>query len=302
MRNPRAVVVSIDGKETIKYKPLPLTTVDLQKQTVKQFRVSSDQIMQVAEKLYQAGYISYPRTETNTYGNKTDFQGILSRLKENGNYRDYLDQMNFKNPRGGSKNDEAHPPIHPVKNYEGDPNSLEGKVFDFIARRFIANCSEDALLDEQVVQVEINGESFNTKGTQIKQMNFLEIYSPYLKITEKTLPAFRVHETLELSELSLKEGKTTAPQLLTEPDLISLMDKNQIGTDATIHEHIKTVQERHYVQKLDNFFKPTQLGIALVGAYQETGLSLQDVKLRADNEKVLNQVAEGITNYEEALS
>lgn len=51
--------------------------------------------MAIAEKLYQAGYISYPRTETNTFGSRTDFSGILNKLKDNNNYRDYLDSLVF---------------------------------------------------------------------------------------------------------------------------------------------------------------------------------------------------------------
>lgn len=57
-----------------------------------------------------------------------------------------MDKNDFEMPRGGNKNDEAHPPIHPVKLYQDD-NSMEFKVFDLIARRFMANCSKDAILD-----------------------------------------------------------------------------------------------------------------------------------------------------------
>ena len=77
--------------------------------------------------------------------------GIINNLKNNPQYRGYLENLRFETPRGGNKSDEAHPPIHPVKNYEGDPSSLEAKIFDLVARRFMANCSKDAVLNEQEV-------------------------------------------------------------------------------------------------------------------------------------------------------
>jgi len=82
---------------------------------VSRLKLSSAAAMKIAEKLYVEGYISYPRTETNSYSNKTNFKGILEKLKNNNLYQKYLDKNEFEMPRGGNKNDEAHPPIHPVK-------------------------------------------------------------------------------------------------------------------------------------------------------------------------------------------
>lgn len=65
------------------------------------------------------------------------------------------------------------------------------------------------------------------------------------------------------------EGKTTPPKPLTESELIGLMNKNGIGTDATMHDHIQTIQKRGYATKnVQNFmFIPTPLGLALCNAY-----------------------------------
>ena len=65
----------------------------------------------------------------------------------------------------------------------------------------------------------------------------------------------------------MDESKTQPPAYLTEAELISKMDKNGIGTDATIHEHIKTIQDRSYVVKQGSIFKPTVRGCKLVEAY-----------------------------------
>jgi DNA topoisomerase-3 len=63
------------------------------------------------------------------------------------------------------------------------------------------------------------------------------------------------------------------------------MDKNGIGTDATIHEHIKTIQDREYAKKIGQIFKPTKLGIALVETYRNMGTSLHLPNLRAEMEQ-----------------
>jgi DNA topoisomerase III len=84
--------------------------------------------------------------------------------------------------------------------------------------------------------------------------------------------------------LKLDKGKTQAPAPLTESDLIAKMDQNGIGTDATIHEHIKTVQERGYAMKQGIYILPCQLGVSLVSTYQRIGIDLYKPYLRAKME------------------
>lgn len=71
----------------------------------------------------------------------------------------------------------------------------------------------------------------------------------------------------------------------------SQMDKNKIGTDATIASHIKTIQDREYVVKEGQHFKPTKLGIALVEGYNSMGYQLNKPHLRAKMERQCNQIA-----------
>lgn len=100
----------------------------------------------------------------------------------------------------------------------------------------------------------------------------------------------------------MEESETTAPKLLTESDLITLMDKNGIGTDATIHEHIKTVQERQYAVKSGNEFKPTPLGVSLVEVYQAIDIKLYKPYLRAQMEREMTMIAQGEKSKAEVLT
>ena len=90
------------------------------------------------------------------------------------------------------------------------------------------------------------------------------------------------------SYLLLNSGKTEPPKLLTESDLISLMEKNEIGTDATIADHINKILERNYAYKTGNYFNPSTLGIALVLGYDEIGFnsSLSKPFLRREVKKI----------------
>jgi len=90
-----------------------------------------------------------------------------------------------------------------------------------------------------------------------------------------------------------ESGSTAPPNYMSEVELISEMDKHKIGTDATIASHIKTIQEREYVEKVGQHFKPTKLGIALVEGYNSMGYQLNKPHLRAKMERHCNQVASG---------
>lgn len=99
--------------------------------------------------------------------------------------------------------------------------------------------------------------------------NWLKIYSPFEKIDTKTLPNFKIGPIHVPYRLFLRKCKTYPPSLLSEAELIDLMDKNGIGTDATMHEHIEKVQIRQYVKKNSrSLLSPTALGIALFNGFE----------------------------------
>lgn len=298
MDRPEAKVIKLIKRDQKKLKPYPLTTVELQKLAVSKLRMSSDKAMKVAENLYIKGFISYPRTETNVFPNSFDFKKVIGALSSNPEFHTFVENMvnnnKFERPRAGQKDDKAHPPIHPIKDFNGDQNSDEYKLFDLVARHYLASCSEDAQTEVTDVVVKINEEFFHTSGVRIVEKNFLEIYEKYYILKEKKLPQIEQGEIIPIKEFMTKEGTTTPPKLLTEQELIAMMDKFGIGTDATLHEHIKTIQERNYAVKVGTVFKPTQLGLAMLGAYIKIGLSLANPKNRADTEKNMGLVVDGL--------
>ena len=301
----KAVVTKCDERPTSKRRPIPLNTVELQKRASRKFHMSSETTMQVAESLYQRGILSYPRTETEAFKEGTDLVGILSEHREHSQWGQYvqglLDNNKFSWPIPGKGDDQAHPPIHPTKCVE--PNELttdqEKNIYDLVTRHFLACCSKDAKGNQTNIQIKIpdgniDGETFSGTGLMITERNFLDIYSKYDSWSANKVPVLRRGDTFTPSILVMTEGKTSPPQPLSESDLITEMDRHNIGTDATIAAHISTIQQREYVEKDgQNRFIPTKLGIALIEAYNEMGYQLNKPYLRASMEADCQKIAKG---------
>ena len=251
----KAKITGLIKKPTSKWRPLPLTTVELQKLGSKYLRMDSQRVMKVAEDLYTKGWISYPRTETDQFDRGIDLRRLVEKqVQDNrwGNYAQGLMNGGFRQPRSGSHNDQAHPPIHPV-NYV-NPAALgsdeERRVYEFVARRFLGCCSDDAKGKSTEVSLAWGPESFHANGLLVLERNYLDVYVYDKWESSQQLPNFRVGEEFEPKEGNVKDGQTSPPGYLTEPELIALMDANGIGTDATMAEHIAKIKEREYVTAL----------------------------------------------------
>ncbi|KAI0256361.1 DNA topoisomerase [Lactifluus subvellereus] len=296
-----ARVTKVTKKNTKKWKPLPLTTVELQKCGSRLLRLSPKKILDVAEHLYQQGFVSYPRTETDQYDPQFDFASLIAKQVVDpawGAFASNLqDRGGFSQPRRGKNNDQAHPPIHPTA-HAGNLAGDEKRVYEFITRRFLACCSKDALGFETTVEVIYGGEDFFAKGLIVLERNYLDVY-PYDKWTGKEIPDFEEGATFVPSVCELRDGTTTKPSLLTEADLVGIMDKNGIGTDATIAQHIDTIINREYVvPRMEGSVKylvPSTFGIGLVNGYNDIGFdrSLSKPQLRRETERNMAAVCQG---------
>ena len=300
LENKNCKIISIEKKEKKKYRPYPLNTVEMTKLISRKLHINSKEAMDIAEKLYRDGLISYPRTETQKY-KATELQGLrklVEDLQASNIYGAYcnklLTQNRYNNPKMGSGDDKAHPPIHPVRFAENaELNSKEKKVYDLIMRHFLASLSPDAKGQETTIRVQMGEEFFKTKGLIIEDKGYLVIYT-FDYWTNSYVPNFEEGEIVIPYSLKMEKGITSPPNFLTEAELIGLMDKNGIGTDATIHEHIKHVQERGYAKQYGSIFKPTLLGTSLRYGYMGLGIEIYKPYLRAGMEREIKEVAEGL--------
>ncbi|KAI2854775.1 hypothetical protein CBS12448_7539 [Aspergillus niger] len=284
----KAKVTKVTQKPTSKWRPLPLTTVDLQMMGSRYLRMDSQTIMKVAEALYTKGFISYPRTETDQFDKGIDLKKLVEKQLPDGNWGQYARHLldgAFKTPRSGRHNDQAHPPIHPICWVA--PTALtadEKKVYEFVVRRFLACCSEDAKGQSTEIEIQYGDEFFHAKGLLVLERNYLDVYVYDKWESSQQLPNYQMGEMFEPTEAKIFDGKTSPPNYLTEPELIGLMDANGIGTDATMAEHIAKIKERQYVAVHSrgsgrNAVKeliPTRLGIALVEGYDNVFAGIPD--------------------------
>ncbi|KAI5859394.1 DNA topoisomerase [Durotheca rogersii] len=247
-----AGVTKVEEKPTKKWKPLPLTTVELQKMATRFLHMTGQEAMEAAENLYNKGFISYPRTETDRFDPGMNLRALVQKQSPSDSWGDFAQKLvdgGFQQPRQGRNDDKAHPPIHPITYAAPSAlNDRERRVYEFVVRRFLACCSEDAKGVATDVHIKYGEEAFHAHGLVVLERNYLDVYV-YEKWTGTAqLPKFTVGEFFEPTEALMTEGKTTAPNYLTEADLIALMDANGIGTDATMAEHIQKIQERDYVR------------------------------------------------------
>ncbi len=188
----------------------------------------------------------------------------------------------------------------------------EAKIFELVTRHFLACCSPDATGTNSHIQVKVGPtEKFHIDGLVVLARNWLDVY-PYARWggggDGDPLPNLSVGQRLMIDKFEIFQGQTEPPSALSEEELIDLMDKNGIGTDATMHEHIKTVQERGYCSKdSSRKFIPSQLGIALVkgvGAYASRigGFHLAKPTLRANMERDMGHIAEGRLNRSQFIA
>lgn len=217
--------------------------------------MTGQQAMTIAEGLYNKGFLSYPRTETDRFDKGMNLKALVQKQTTDQNWGQFAQGLvngGFQQPREGKHDDKAHPPIHPIS--YASPSVLnhdEKRLYEYVVRRFLACCSEDAQGMATDIELQYGPESFHTRGVIVLARNYLDVYV-YEKWNDSAeLPKYTLGETFEPTEALMTEGKTSPPNYLTEADLIALMDANGIGTDATMAEHIQKIQDREYVATVD---------------------------------------------------
>ncbi|XP_058092918.1 DNA topoisomerase 3-alpha isoform X2 [Magnolia sinica] len=258
VEEPTATVAKVRNQEKLKYPPYPLSTIELQKRASRYFRMSSEHTMKVAEDLYQSGFISYPRTETDCFSVNTDLHAIVREQQGHPSWGSYAQRLLdpdaglWRNPGSGGHDDKAHPPIHPTKFSAGESG-----------------------------------------WSQDHNKNYLDVYR-FESWGGSMIPNYTFGQQFVPTTLTLDSGVTRPPPLLSESDLLSCMDKAGIGTDATMHDHIKKLLDRFYATKDANTrFSPTNLGEALVMGYDDMGYELWKPYLRAMMECDMKAVSLG---------
>ena len=292
-----AVVQAFKVEDDVVHKPLPTDTDAMLQELSRMYGVSGSKIMAAAEDLYAEGCISYPRTETNAWVG-VDHRQVLNVLSKTP--LSALINLSDYSPRSGKRNDGAHPPIHPTAPYAGE--GLKAKVWDYVARRYLANVvGRDAKMKRWSLGVSLNGAPMEASNRYFVDRGFYAIF-PYFEPKDTLqIPQLRVGEALPVLKVELEERQTKPPPRLTEAELLKLLRKHGIGTDATRADYPRIIVERGYALKKGKVFYLTDLGEKLMRLLEDTEVRLITPETRRYVEGLMAEIEHGRRSVDDAL-
>jgi DNA topoisomerase-1 len=280
-------------------RPLPMRTDDVLRDLTRLTKLSANKLLEMLETLYSEGYISYPRTDTNRYRRDFDFETARMAVVESKVLEGLPEISGKAAPRNGAMDDGAHPPIYPTVAYGG--GGLLGKIWEYVARRFYANAyAEDAVQQTQKAAIKIADVSFFADGRMVVKPGYM-LYYPYFKPADQPVPQMRPGQVLTVVEARLVEGETKPPPRLDEAELLRLMEKNGIGTDATRATYPSLIVERRYATRQGGRYRPTLLGLKLVESLEKTDRRLVTPDTRKMVEQYMEALERGEAKLEECL-
>src|SRR3989344_1360902 len=281
------IVESVEKRETNRYPAPPFTTSTLQQAAWQRFHFPAKMTMQIAQRLYEDGFITYHRTDSLNLS-----EGALSDAKKfitETLGQNYWAGKLVKYKKKSNSAQEAHEAIRPAYG-EKTPESLEKidskqlKLYTLIWQRFISCQMAPAVFDSVSADIKAGDYTFRANGQTLKFNGFLKIYPT--KFEEK--------ELLELLRLAPTQHFTEPPARYTEASLIKTLEKYGIGRPSTYAPTIATIQTRNYVSKNDQKrFFPTEIGLVVNDVLVKNFPEVVDIDFTAKLEKELDEVSEG---------
>ncbi|WP_373135601.1 type I DNA topoisomerase [Barnesiella intestinihominis] len=253
----RFSIGDVTVKPAKKSPAAPFTTSTLQQEAARKLGFSVAQTMMVAQRLYEAGHITYMRTDSvnlSSLAINTTKDEIVKTLGER-----YLHIRNYHTHTKGAQ--EAHEAIRPtyISHHEINASSQEKRLYELIWKRTIASQMSDAELEKTTATIAVSGrkEHFIAVGEVLKFDGFLKVYMESTddegdtEGNDKMLPALAKGDVLTLSSVTATERFSQAPARYTEASLVRKLEELGIGRPSTYAPTISTIQQREYVEKGD---------------------------------------------------
>lgn len=313
LNNEKIIVKDIQIKE-VKKQPKKLFSLDkLQNKLSKELKLSANDSLKIIQSLYEKGYVTYPRTNTEYLADaeKNKIQKIINAIDT-----DNILEMKNKKSIFDTAKVESHSAITPTTKIPTDLKEKELEVYNIIKNRFISNfLIEDTILEETKIIFKLGSLEFNLKGTVIKSLGYLK-YENDLK--EKSIPKFEIGEELK-SNILVSDKITQPPKHITLEELNNYL-KNpfrksemsedeeynlmlsgcEIGTVATRASIIEKAIKLGYIKENKGTFYIDNLGINLINTLNKLDINLYKEKT-VELQKILKQVYKNEISKEEAL-
>ncbi|MFB3894838.1 MAG: type I DNA topoisomerase [bacterium] len=326
------IVEKVVTKPKQKSPPLPFTTSKLQQEAVRKLSFPTSKTMMVAQKLYEGlelgnegniGLITYMRTDSTRIANEAQQQArdyIISKYGQR-----YVPESPRKYAAKGKIQD-AHEAIRPTS-IDRDPDSIKAylspeqyKLYKLIWERFVASQMSAAIYEVTSVDIKAKQYTFRTNGMIMKFPGFTQVYiesrdekpilAPPSSGTEEepegekdlVLPTLHPKQVVDLVKLEPKQHFTEPPPRYNEATLVKELEEKGIGRPSTYATIIKTIQDRHYVEKVKGRFHPTKLGIVVNTLLVSHFPRIMNVSFTALMETELDKIEEGQMQWVQVLN
>jgi DNA topoisomerase-1 len=296
-----------NGKATIKTvicqtkkvnPPTPFNLSDLQKEAFRIFKLSPAVTLSVAESLYLAALISYPRTSSKKLPSSIGYEKILNLLSKNyatadkNKIQELLMQKHLV-PFQGIEEDPAHPAIYPTGLKHKKLSVQQSKILDLIIKRFLATFGDGALTNFSEVIITVSGYDFIAKGNTILNYGWIPLYEPYFSIKETRLPHLVKGDSAQTNEVTALEDFTKPVARYNQASILEKMESEGIGTKSTRAETVNLLIKRKYILQHKIGLEPTVLGFTILDTMKKFIPDIVSTKLTAFLESSIKRVEQG---------
>ncbi len=298
-----AVVKDVKKESYRQSPPAPFNTTDLQAESYAQFGYSPRQTLEIAESLYQAGHISYPRSSSQKLPPSVGYEKIVKALGMLAGYKKFAGELLKKalRPVEGKRDDPAHPSVYATHEVP-DLKRLDyrqKKVYDLIARRTLAAFGEAAVRETNTAKLDANGHMFVLAGKKTLKFGWVEIYAPYVKRDELILPELKIGQFVKVDKAELLSKETQPPGRYSQGSIIKELEDRNLGTKATRAEILQTLYDRGYVA--GKSVNVTKLGEAVGKALKENCPTIVSEELTRRFEGEMEKVYAGHKHREKVV-
>ncbi len=288
-----ARVTDVTKKSRTQKPPTPFNTTSLQAAAASE-GLSPARTMRLAESLYMSGLISYPRVDNTVYPRSLDLAECVRNLQKVPQYapvcKELLALPKLTATRGKQETTD-HPPIYPTA--PADPDKLqpaEWKLYNLVARRFLATLMESSVSEATKVSFDIAGEPFVSTGVVLVKPGFRAIY-PYGLKKDDQLPLLEVGDVCDVRKMALEAKQTEPPARYSQGRLIQEMERRGLGTKSTRASIIQRLYDVKYLK--GDPVEPSQLGMAVIKALHEFAPPITTPEMTSELEQSMTAVSEG---------
>ena len=305
----RAFTVSDVEKRQSKRSPYPpFTTSTLQQEANRKLGLSARQTMQVAQKLYENGFITYMRTDSVHLSNEAI--GAARGLVERRYGSDFLSEKERRYSTKAKGAQEAHEAIRPAGTEmptakELGLGGMDARLYELIWMRTVASQMAEARIAFTTAKIDATTEDgrvgrFRASGRVVEFAGFLRAYvegrdnpEEALDDSSTPLPALSTEQVVDCSALEALGHETKPPARFTEASLVKALEKEGIGRPSTYASIIDTIQRRGYVMNRSKQLVPTFTAMAVTNLLERTHTNVVDLEFTAGMESQLDGIADG---------